>query len=54
MHLICLKCNKPHSIILWAMRRMTYKEYSYCAKCYKEKEGKGKRLFAKLFTKEKR
>lgn len=50
-HLFCLKCHATYSIPEWAMKHMTYREYSYCDKCYIEKEGKPRSLFAKMFTK---
>jgi RNA polymerase-binding transcription factor DksA len=50
MHLICLKCRVSYRIPLWAMKRMSYREYSYCDKCHKEIEGKPRRIFARIFT----
>lgn len=50
MHLICLSCKKKYSIPFWAMRHMTYREYSYCDDCYKQKEGKLRSLFARIMT----
>lgn len=50
MYLICLNCKKPYSIPLWAMNHMTYREYSYCNECYKQKEGKSRGLFARITT----
>jgi hypothetical protein len=50
MHLYCLNCKKNYSIPYWVMRIITYREYSYCNKCYKAKEGKSKSLIGRLFT----
>ncbi len=50
MYLICLKCKKPYSIPYWAMNHMTYREYSYCDECYKQKTGKPRGLFARIMT----
>lgn len=50
MYRVCLKCKKKYSIPLWAMRHMTYQEYSYCNECYKQEEGKSRGLFARIMT----
>lgn len=54
MYLICLNCQKPYSMSLWAMKRTTYREYSYCDICYIQKEGRKRSLFARLFTRKTR
>ena len=50
MPLYCLRCKTTYNIPMWAMKHMTYREYSYCNKCHKIKEGKPRRIFAKMFT----
>ena len=50
MHLYCLSCKATYSIPLWAMNHMTYREYSYCNRCHIAKEGRPRRLFARLTT----
>jgi hypothetical protein len=50
MHLFCLRCKSTYKIPYWAMKRITYLEYSYCNVCYKERIGKERSLLAKLFT----
>lgn len=50
MYLYCLKCKKTYFIPHFIMKRISYREYSYCDKCYKEKEGKKRRLIARIFT----
>jgi len=50
MYLFCLKCKQRYVIPYWAMKRMTYREYSYCDKCYEEIEGNKRSLFARIFT----
>ena len=42
MHLYCLNCKTNYRIPHWVMRIITYREYSYCNKCYKEKQGNQK------------
>ncbi len=53
MSLKCLKCGACYDIPIWAMRFMTYREYSYCNKCHIEKEGKSRSLFSKIVTRRK-
>lgn len=53
LHLFCLKCKKRYSIPMWAFNRMSYREYSYCDKCYYEIEEKKRSLFARIFTRKK-
>lgn len=50
MYLYCLNCKQRYNIPLWAMRHMTYREYSYCDDCYKQKEGKPRGLLARIVT----
>ncbi len=50
MPLFCLKCHARYSIPLWAMRHMTYTEYSYCDRCYLEKMDRKRGRFARLMT----
>jgi hypothetical protein len=50
MYLFCLKCKANYKIPHWILKYITYQEYSYCDKCYKERFGKSRGFIAKLFT----
>lgn len=50
MQLSCLNCKTKYYMPYFIMKLVSYREYSYCNVCYKEKEGKNKSLLGRIFT----
>lgn len=50
MHLSCLRCQTKYYMPNFIMKRVSYREYSYCNICYKDEIGKNKSLLGRVFT----